>query len=289
MKQAILITTYKDFEQLIELINEFDDTFNIYIHIDKKSEVSLNNYKKLKNINNVKYLGNDFKVNWGGVNHLKAYLRLSEIALREKENSFFHLITGQDYPIKNSDHFKSILKNTKCNYLEHFKIPSERWSGGGIDRLENYNLYDTFNAKKSLKWINLIVRFQKNINYKRSISKSLGELHGGSTYWSLTREVLQYVLDFTHKNKKIFKSFNYTFCAEEIYFQTVIMNSPYNDKVVNDSARFIDWESGKGGYPAFLDETDFKDIINSNKLFVRKIDRNRNKLFQMLKDHNSIS
>lgn len=289
MKQAILITTYKDFEQLIELINEFDDTFNIYIHIDKKSEVSLKNYKKLKNINNVKYLGNDFKVNWGGVNHLKAYLRLSEIALSDKENSFFHLITGQDYPIKNSDYFKSITKKTKCNYLEHFKIPSERWSGGGIDRLENFNLYDTFNAKKSLKWINLIIRFQKKTNYKRPISKYLGELHGGSTYWSLTREVLQYVLDFKAKNKKIFKSFNYTFCAEEIYFQTVIMNSPYYDKVVNDSARFIDWESGKGGYPAFLDETDFQDIINSDKLFVRKIDRNRNKLFQMLKDHNSIS
>ncbi len=37
MKHAILITAYTDFEQLINLINAFDNNFNIYIHIDRKA------------------------------------------------------------------------------------------------------------------------------------------------------------------------------------------------------------------------------------------------------------
>ena len=39
MKQAILITAYKDFEQLVLLIDQFDNDFNFYIHIDKKSSI----------------------------------------------------------------------------------------------------------------------------------------------------------------------------------------------------------------------------------------------------------
>ena len=283
MKQAILITTYKDFEQLIELINEFDETFSIYVHIDKKSKISPKTYQELTKIKNVKYVGRDYKVNWGGLNHLKSYLRLSEIALKDKDNLFFHLITGQDYPIKNNDYFTYVTKNIKCNYLEYFKMPANNWKEGGMDRLEHYNFYDFFNAKKSLKWIYGIKRLQKIINFKRPINDYLGQLYGGSSYWSLSRDVLQYVIDFTKSDQKFLKRFRYTFCAEEIYFQTVIMNSPYSNKVVNDSLRFIDWESEKGGSPAFLDENNFQAIINSNKLFARKIDRSEIKLLQMLK------
>lgn len=283
MKQAILITSYKDFEQLKKLIYAFDETFfNLYVHIDKKSNVSAKTLHELTTIKNVKYLSQDYKVNWGGLNHLKSYLKLSEIALKDKENSFFHLITGQDYPIKNIDYFKSITKRKKHNYLSYFEMPANCWSQGGMDRLEYYNFYDIFNAKTSYKWISIINRLQKKINYKRPIDKSLGLLYGGGTYWSLSREVLKYVIDFTKNNQKIFKRFRYTFCAEEIYFQTIIMNSSFSKKVTNDSLRFIDWESGKGGYPAFLDENDFQAIIVSEKIFARKIDKNKSELIQML-------
>tara|TARA_B100000795_G_scaffold107866_1_gene79648 strand:+ start:820 stop:1692 length:873 start_codon:yes stop_codon:yes gene_type:complete len=282
MKQAILITSYKDFVQLKNLISAFDETFNIYVHIDKKSNVSPKALQELKTIENVKYLYQDYKVNWGGLNHLKAYLKLSTIALKDKENSFFHLITGQDYPIKTADYFKAIVAEKKGDYLEYFKMPSDCWYKGGMNRLEYYNFYDIFNAKKSFKWINRMIHFQKKIRFKRSINDYLGQLYGGSTYWSLSREVLHYVIDFTEKNPKFFKRFKHTFCAEEIYFQTVIMNSSYSNRIINDNLRFIDWKSGRGGYPAFLDENDFQEIINSDKLFARKIDENKSDLLQML-------
>lgn len=285
MKHAILITSYKDFEQLKELINVFDDTFNIYIHIDKKSRVLSQTLNELRGLKNVEYVSQDYKVNWGGVHHLKSYLKLSEIALKDKENCYFHLITGQDYPIKNSAFFKEIAKSEKCNYLEYFTLPASCWRQGGMDRLEHYNLFDFFNAKTSLRWINAVKRLQNFVNYKRPIPDFLGRLYGGSTYWSLSREVLEDVLNFTQQNPKFLKRFKHTFCAEEIYFQTIIMNSSFSNKITNDSLRFIDWESGKGGYPAFLDEEDFQSIISSEKLFARKIDSNKSQLIEMLKEH----
>jgi len=283
MKQAVLITAYKDFDQLKLLINQFDNDYTIYIHIDKKSSLSKAMKLELLSIENVKYLGQDYKVNWGGINHLLAYLKLSTIALSNKENHYFHLITGQDFPVKPKVVFKSLDKD----YITYCKMPAPFWKDGGFDRLELFNFYDVFNAKKSRKWIFRINKIQRKLKYKRPINKFLGELYCGGTYWSLTRGTLEYVISFTKKNKRFLRRFKYTLCAEEIYFQTVIMNSKYSENVINDDLRYIDWESNKGGRPALLDEKDFEKVMKSNKIFVRKTSLAGNKLIQMLIKYNT--
>lgn len=284
MKQAILITAYKDFCQLKKLVQEFDSSFNIYIHVDKKSVFTASIKKDLINISNVHYVSQDYKVNWGGLNHLKSYLKLCDIALENKDNGYFHLITGQDFPIQSNNYFKKLSKEGK-NYLSSFKMPASGWKGGGMDRVEQYNLYDIFDAKKSDKWIYLFKRLQLRIKFKRNIDTSLGQLYGGNTYWSLTREALQYVITYTNEHPKFFKRFKFTFCAEEIYFQTILMNSELRERITNSDLRYIDWITGRGGHPAFLDETDFENIISSKKLFARKLNYERNSLFEKLSNY----
>jgi len=285
MKQAILITAYKDFGQLIELIKIFNKNFNFYIHIDKKSKINNDLLQGLVDISNVEYVSRKYKVNWGGLNHLKAIILLSVEALKNGENINFHMITGQDFPVKTNEYFIDFFDNSKdnLNYLEYFKLPTTRWAKGGMDRLEYYNAYDLFNAKSywGEKCINKILSIQYKMNFKRKVDISL-ELYGGSTYWTLHRDVLQHAIVFTNKNPFFFKQFRFTFCAEEVYFQTIIMNSAYASDIVNDNLRFIDWDTGRRGTPAFLDETDYDILFQSNKLFARKIDSEGNNLLQML-------
>lgn len=40
MKHALLITAYKNFEHLIDIINFYSKDIEIYIHIDKKSKIT---------------------------------------------------------------------------------------------------------------------------------------------------------------------------------------------------------------------------------------------------------
>ena len=290
MKQAILITAYKDFDQLCLLVDFFDQDFNIYIHVDKKSTIPEDLKSELTGKKNVKYLRQDYKVNWGGVNHLKSYLKLAEISLHDVDNAFFHLISGQDYPIKNLKYFKRLAGENKDNikdYLAFRKMPKPDWHQGGMDRLEYYNLYDFFDARK--KWRKKIIQFlvdlQKKTGFKRPINRFPGQLYGGSTYWSLSRATLQYVIDYTRNNKHFSDGFKYTFCAEEIYFQTVILNSVRSGNVVNNNQRYVDWKTQRGGNPAFLDEGDFEMLMESNKIFARKIDGKRNGLLFMLRNY----
>ncbi len=270
MKQAILITAYKDIDQILNIINYFPNNFNFYIHIDKKSDVDLTPLKNIedKNIN----VYNSYIVNWGGINHLKAILLMAEEAIKDDENSYFHLISGQDYPAKSIDYFENKLNQTK-DYLEFFEMPHKPWGDdGGMSRIEYYNLYDVFDAKRSNNKIQFFIALQKKLRIKRSLPKEFPKFYGGSAWWSLTRDTLQYVLSYAKNNQKLFTRMKYTFAAEEIFFQTIIMNSAYADNVINDNLRYIDWNSGRGGYPAVLDSSDFPEIISSNKLFARKID-----------------
>lgn len=285
MKHALLITAYKDFAVLHQLISKFDARFSIYIHIDKKSKISPETLQNLQKNKNVQYCDTDYKVNWGGVNHLKSYLLLCRKALENTENKFFHLITAEDFPVKSLAYFDALFcSDTGTNYMEYFPLPSTEWELGGLNRLEYYHLYDVLNAKSTFGrfCIKQLVKLQRLFGFKRTMPFSQ-PLFGGSTYWSLSREAVQYVITFTQNHPAFLPRFDHTFCAEEIYFQTILMNSIYAEKINNNNLRYTDWVSGKGGYPAYLDDTDFTQITESAALFARKI--SSKKLKEMISDY----
>lgn len=276
IKQAILITAYKNYHHLGELIASFDHNFELYIHIDKKSKISEQELYKFRANNNVKLISQKYRVNWGGFNHLKCILYLVEQALKNSENQYFHLITGHDFPIKKIDDFINYFNNNnQVEHINYFDIPRKDWAdNGGIDRIVYFNLYDIFNAKNinQNRLINRIVKLQKIIGFKRSISSIMPKIYGGSTYWSLSRACIEHVLDFTKQNKYVLNRFKYTLCPEEFYFQTIIINSGFAGNVINNNLRYIDWNYRNGNRPSVLDDSDYENILNSNAFFARKFE-----------------
>ena len=283
MTQAILITAYKDFEHLEEIIKCFDARFEIFIHIDKKSLLTKEAKKVLNTYSSVKLISQKFRVNWGGVNHLKSILFLSKKALDNPNNFYFHLISGQDFPIQNREAFDNFFsENRNFEFLDYFSFPHSGWAdNGGWDRVNFYNFYDWLNAKKPNSYRNIkrIVEFQKKIGFKRpfySIAMA-PKLYGGATWWSLSRECLSHVVDYTQENSFLLKRLKHTFCSEEIYFPTVIMNSKFSSKVENRNLRFIDWKYRNGNSPAILDDSDYESLMASKDFFARKFGHNFSK------------
>ena len=166
MSQAILITAYKNYQHLIQIIEFFDSNFEIYIHIDKKRSISKMELQILENYEIVRLVSRKYKVNWGGLNHLKAILFLSEKALENPNNYYYHLISGHDFPIKKSRFFLDFFWNSNFEFIESFVMPHKGWVGnGGMDRIDYYNFFDLLNWKneKQRKWIKRIVKIQKKI------------------------------------------------------------------------------------------------------------------------------
>jgi hypothetical protein len=80
------------------------------------------------------------------------------------------------------------------------------------------------------------------------------------------------VMAYTEREPSLLKRLRLTFCADEIYFQTILLNSPFKEKIVNNNLRYIDWTRRNGNFPAILDESDFQSLAHSDKVFARKFE-----------------
>lgn len=274
MKQAILITAYKNIEHLIRIVDFFNDDYSFYIHIDKKSNLDEAKINELKADKKVKLVSRQYSVNWGSLEHLKAILLLAQECVKNTETKYVHLITGQDFPIKSPEYISTFLKeNYGTEFMTGSALPHPLWKNGGMHRINYYNLYECFNGRNWQRiFIKGLVLAQKAIGYKRKLPANLPQLHGGSTYWTLTAGAVRYILNFLDKNKNILETFKYTFCSEEILLHTILMNSPFKEKIRQNSLRFIEWEHRDGISPANLDERDYENIKNSDALFARKFE-----------------
>lgn len=288
MKQAILVTAYKNVNHLRDMVEFFDDDYVFYIHLDKKSKVEEKELHLLANDKRV-HLFHVYKTNWGGINHLKSILFLMEMALKDTSIEYLHLLSGHDFPI-NSPEFISdfVKKNKDKQFIEYFELPAKNWENGGRDRFIYYNLHDYIDAKGRYgQLLHKFIRLQKKFDLKRNASFGGLKLYGGSTWWSLSYDCCNYVKDFIHKNSDYLKRFKFTFCAEEIFFQTIVLNSPFKDKVVNNNLRHIVWEMRNGNIPAVLDETDLESLKGSSHLFARRFDYPASeKIISLLKEKN---
>lgn len=258
-------------------MDALDDRFRFFIQFDRNSHFTYENGLKVSQWEKNRGVSfhRDLPINWAGYNHLLAMIRLLERGVESGDADVFHLISGQDFPIKSAeDIVRYFEEHRDTQFMENFAMPAAHWTEGGMHRVQHWYFYDLFNNKKRVgHFANRIVqKIQRIFRMKRRWSGFLPSLHGGGTWWSITRPCAEYIVKYTRSNTALLERLKYTLCPEEIYFQTVLMNSPFANQVVNDHKRYIDWESRNGNNPANLDMSDFEKLMSSDKLFARKFD-----------------
>lgn len=278
LQHAILITAYKNIHHLKSMMDVFDNRFRFHVHYDVNSPFSKDDERNVKEWFAHSGRGTfqrKFKVNWAGFNHLQAMLDLLKRGLSDEHNEVFHMVSGQDFPIKSPDEIiRFFEENSNRQFMENFAMPAGHWTHGGMHRIWHWYFFDAFNNKKRAgSLMNRITRrTQMTFGIKRKWPASLPPLHGGGSWFSITRECAAYVINYKEKNPGLLRRLRYTLCPEELFFQTVIMNSPFAKQVVSDHKRYIDWTSRNNNSPANLDMSDLDKLLSSDKIFARKFE-----------------
>jgi len=273
MKHAILIIAHENFQQLIRLITRLDSNCQVYIHLDKKLRFSKQELDTLSNLPVVNGVYSRYKINWGGFNMLKTVLFLLSKAVKDKDNEYFHLLSAQDYPVKPVSSFtKFIEANKGKEFLEYHTLPYNGWDNGTYRRYDYFFFHDLFNYRtdKGRRYITKILHYQIKRDIKRKIPDHFETIYGGCCWFTLSRDCIEYVLEYTRKFPAFYKRLKYTFVPEETYFHSIILNSPFKERVKNRSLRYVDWRYRNGHYPANLDESDFKALCLTDAFFARK-------------------
>lgn len=275
MKVAHLILTYtnpKLTERLIKRLSH--PSFDFYIHVDKKFNIKP--YLYLQQYPNVFLIHNREDVRWAGYNTIKATFKcIKEIAATEIKYDYINFISGQDYPLKSPEYMLNFFEQNRGKEFIEYESIEDKWLEA-LPRITRYHFVNfTFRGK---------YRTEKLVNFfapKRKIPENL-KPYGKSMFWMLTPECAKYVVHYVESKPQVERFFLFTWGSDEFVFQTILMNSEYADRLVNNDYRYIDWSSG-GTHPKTLNIQDFTALKNTDDLFARKFGQDANsKLLDML-------
>ena len=257
MKHAFLIIThgsYPIYELLLKAIDH--PNCDIFVHVDKKvSKTEFNNFSNVPlDFSRLFILPCRHDVKWGGYSQIDTEMSLFEFAYNNANYDYYHLLSGVDMLIKP---INKVLKFFEDNNGYEF-LGASNATQSFYNRVAFYHFIvpkGDFAKKISA----LSVRVQKLLKVNRI---SIKELYYGNNWGSFTNKFIMILLS----NKAyIRKHFKYSFCADELYKQTIMKKyGHFHDK---GSCRMIDWKKGS---PYVYTEDDYEEIVSSKYMFCRK-------------------
>jgi hypothetical protein len=265
MKVAHILLVHQYPLQVERLINSMQYPDSVFfLHVDLKTDITP--YLHLKNYPSVYFIENRIKVYWGGFSQIKAIINsIQHIVSNAIKFDYINLVSGQDYPIKPIDSFFSYLEANPNKCFMEFVLPGDNWLIEAQKKLNTYNFVDM-----SFKGQYFLERVCKLILPKR---KPPGNyvIVGRSTWFTMDIATAQYLLDRFKKPDPFINFFKYCWGSDEILFHTLLYNSPYKDKMVNNNLRYIEWVEGKARPEIFTVE-DAGALTKSNAFLARKFD-----------------
>ena len=266
-KPAYLIMAHGDWTMLSKLLQALDDPRNdLYIHIDQK--VSFDPavlYRPLR-------AGCSFiprrAVTWGGDSMIRGELELMKAAA-PGHYAYYHLLSGADMPLRRQDDMHRFFAGQNgTNFIKIDHVNTE--NGSSLRRIRKYRFFQNYTGQKegllpallqTAERISMALQELLGVDRLRDCPK---KIYKGSNWFSITDAMVQTVLG---EEPFIRKYFTHSLAADEMFLQTVAMNSPLRETVADEYLRYIDWERGA---PYVFRTEDYEALMRCGAMFARK-------------------
>lgn len=287
MKHAFLIMAHGSLPILQQLIGMLDDERNdIFVHIDSKSDMLDGGAELHTSKARLFMLQQRVDVRWGNLSQIKAEYALMEEALRHGPYAYYHLLSGQDLPIKSQDDIHAFFDAHQGK--EFVGINHGEEMGWDCKRkMMRYWLLTRFTRTKCKQINEVTKRLNKYLSILLSLvlHRSKMNFAKGANWVSITQKCVEYVVS---QKAFVLKRFNYTFCPDEFFLQTLVWNRPELKKALYSETdeyegcmRLIDW---KRGNPYVWTMADKEEIAKSPRLFARKFDMQHRDIIEWIRE-----
>lgn len=278
MKIAFLMLAHKSPNQinmLLECLN--DNDIDVYIHIDKKSNIK----RDITNFSNNIYVNDNDRIDikWGSVSMVQATINLIKAMIESnKTYDYVCLISGQDFLIKDIEDLKDFLHtNYGNNYIEILNKENANYYKYK-KRVDLY--YPQWMISKNkfiilLKFVYIIITggFTKSISiFKRNKNYDL-PFSFGSQWWTLQYDTVVEMYKLISQHTEYLKYYSNSLVPDESFFQTIFMMTSSSSQYV-DSLTYTDWKE-QINHPKTLQKEDIEILDGiTDKFIARKFDEN---------------
>jgi hypothetical protein len=258
---CILVMAHSNEELLRNLLQKLrHPQVFIAVHIDKKSEALFEN---LKDVDHIRLVQNRVDVKWAHLTQVEATLSsYRELRATGISMDHFLVISGQDYPVRSMQSIVDFLANHKGkSFLGRGEISKQGWAAA----MKRYRYHYYIPAEKLWRGIMMLTRIHRKLPFGL-------KPWGGPQWINMTQQHLDYIVEYGEQHPKLYRYMKTVRFPEEMFFQTLIMNSRYKDDCINNDLRFIKWIAGKSN-PEILTIEDYDDVVSAkDKFFARKFD-----------------
>jgi len=282
---AYLIMAHHRPRQLVRLIRRLEQPgASFYVHFDGSAPEPLFAAARdgLADLGSVAFVER-VPCRWGDLNFVLAILRCLRAALSSGRGfDAAVLLSGQDYPIKSNEAIRGVLAaHAGASFLDHWRLPSERWSNeqGGEERYLYWNVRigrrflpllgprGFGNPVADLLWNGVARRVPIRRRFPADMTP-----YGGSVWWSMSRDCAEHVCRFVDENERFVRFFRWVKLPDEMFFHTIVMNSPHAGRVANRPLHYTAWPPLGATSPYTLTRDRFDELAASDALFARKFD-----------------
>lgn len=277
MRIAYLIIVHKLPEQINKLIKQLINygECDIYIHIDKKNINIANEINQNENV----FIYSQYHVRWGSFEIIKAAIFLMRKAI-ESRNKYSHIYfgSGQDLIIKDGL-YDFLAENRENIFMKiHGEITNKnrasaryriKWPQKLMIR-NDWHIYRLIRILIQMLCVLGIRIYPNNKTYNANI-----RYYHGRTWFIAPFSVIDYIISFIDNNPDFVDFWNDSLASDLMFFQTIIMNSDYANKV-KDELMYVKFGKtfGTMNHPLIICQKNIKEIEKSGFYFARKFDWN---------------
>jgi hypothetical protein len=240
---------------------------------------------------------------YGDFSHLDRYFAAVDwLDVNGVEFDWLQNLTGQDYPLRPIAEIEHNLVNSGMDgHLQYapvfpYRTPQDAEWGAGPE----YQLASPFDASMRYEykhrvigrptvvrqrwlrpimainlvqpWVRVSLAYSSiGMRRRNTIFTDDFVCYGGSFFCALSVSCVRYVMDFARSNPEIVAFFRATLAPEEVFLQTVLVNSE-KFRLVPDGKHYIDFTNSRNNHPKVLGVTDLPAMLASDAHWARKFD-----------------
>ena len=276
-KHAYLIMAHHQFPLLQTTLRLLDDPRNdFFIHNDRKAgAVDCEAIRRAAPHSRVTFIDR-LSVHWGGYSQIRCELALLQAATQAGKYAYYHLISGVDLPLRTAAEIHAFFDAHPGREYIHFAELHPREVV--CRRVAQYHFFAERDRKGRLYRAQerVLGHLQSRLGVDR-LRKSGLRLAFGAQWFSITDNLARYVLC---KRRWIARHFRFGDCADELFLQTLVANSPFFPRThavlaglpegdYRAAARNIDWTRRQ---PYVWRSEDLSELLASDFCFARKFD-----------------
>ena len=280
MRIAHLILAHTDLPHVRRLAERLLPISDVFIHIDRDTDDSALR-AALTGRDGCYFITERLHCDWGGINAMEAEIALLRLALQTGPYDRLTFLQGADYPLKPDSALVQFYESHQG--IEFCRAccatDAEDPYFQGMCRTILFFNHRTL-PKKLWNRFALASRMKLRDGYVHSGGRKY-PVYRGSAQWSITGDCARYIVGFHDANPEFNRWFRYAFPVDELYFSTVIHNSPFGERTLFGGAeppktelvnwRNLHWFEYQNGRIRVYTAEDAAYLQSRDALYVRKV------------------